>query len=174
MSKFFQEIMQGIDVEEEVKNEEEVSGFGVFVIMDGKKMLVSEKMDKMIQRLKDVVYKENNINIVDVCVINLGLIKICIYRKLQGNEEGEVFRIVCDLYLEKFLIVLGEGEKRKEVQIDVYNNVWEVLIIITGEYIVKDYKRLINDNDDFFIIDVYVKGDIFFMCIFIYDICSRC
>lgn len=50
--------------------------------------------------------------------------------------------------------------------IDVYNNVWEVLIIIIGEYIVKDYKRLINDNDDFFIIDVYVKGNIFFYVYF--------
>lgn len=116
MSKPLQEIMQGIDVEEEAKNEEEASGSGVSVIMDGKKMSVSEKMDKMIQRLKDAVYKENNINTVDACATNLGLTKTCIYRKLQGNEEGEASRIACDLYLEKFLIASGEGEKRKELR----------------------------------------------------------
>lgn len=162
MSKPLQEIMQGIDVEEEAKNEEEASGSGVSVIMDGKKMSVSEKMDKMIQRLKDAVYKENNINTVDACATNLGLTKTCIYRKLQGNEEGEASRIACDLYLEKFLIASGEGEKRKEAQIDAYNNAWEVLITTTGEHIVKDHKRLTNDNDDPSIIDVHVKGDIFF------------
>lgn len=174
MSKPLQEIMQGIDVEEEAKNEEEASGSGVSVIMDGKKMSVSEKMDKMIQRLKDAVYKENNINTVDACATNLGLTKTCIYRKLQGNEEGEASRIACDLYLEKFLIASGEGEKRKEAQIDAYNNAWEVLITTTGEHIVKDHKRLTNDNDDPSIIDVHVKGDFFFMCIFIHDTCSRC
>lgn len=158
MSKPLQEIMQGIDVEEEAKNEEEASGSGVSVIMDGKKMSVSEKMDKMIQRLKDAVYKENNINTVDACATNLGLTKTCIYRKLQGNEEGEASRIACDLYLEKFLIASGEGEKRKEAQIDAYNNAWEVLITTTGEHIVKDHKRLTNDNDDPSIIDVHVKG----------------
>lgn len=171
MSKPLQEIMQGIDVEEEAKNEEEASGSGVSVIMDGKKMSVSEKMDKMIQRLKDAVYKENNINTVDACATNLGLTKTCIYRKLQGNEEGEASRIACDLYLEKFLIASGEGEKRKEAQIDAYNNAWEVLITTTGEHIVKDHKRLTNDNDDPSIIDVHVKGDIF-LHIFIHVTCS--
>lgn len=158
ITKPLQEIMQGIDVEEEAKNEEEASGSGVSVIMDGKKMSVSEKMDKMIQRLKDAVYKENNINTVDACATNLGLTKTCIYRKLQGNEEGDASRIACDLYLEKFLIASGEGEKRKEAQIDAYNNAWEVLITTTGEHIVKDHKRLTNDNDDPSIIDVHVKG----------------
>lgn len=170
MSKPLQEIMQGIDVEEEAKNEEEASGSGVSVIMDGKKMSVSEKMDKMIQRLKDAVYKENNINTVDACATNLGLTKTCIYRKLQGNEEGEASRIACDLYLEKFLIASGEGEKRKEAQIDAYNNAWEVLITTTGEHIVKDHKRLTNDNDDPSIIDVHVKGDIFFLCVSLFMI----
>lgn len=169
ITKPLQEIMQGIDVEEEAKNEEEANGSGVSVIMDGKKMSVSEKMDKMIQRLKDAVYKENNINTVDACATNLGLTKTCIYRKLQGNEEGDASRIACDLYLEKFLIASGEGEKRKEAQIDAYNNAWEVLITTTGEHIVKDHKRLTNDNDDPSIIDVHVKGDIFF-CISLFMI----
>ncbi|XP_061164731.1 uncharacterized protein LOC133173727 [Saccostrea echinata] len=158
MTKPLQEVLKGIDVEEEAKTEEEASGTGVTMIVDGKKMSVTEKMDKMIQRLKDAVYKENNINTVDACATNLGLTKTCIYRRLQGDDEGDPSRVACDLYLEKFLIASGEGEKRKEAQIDAYNNAWEVLITTTGEHIIKDHKRLTNDNDDPSIIDVHVKG----------------
>ncbi|XP_056012785.1 uncharacterized protein LOC130052317 isoform X4 [Ostrea edulis] len=157
-NKPLQEVMMGIDVEEESKNEEEASGSGMPMVIDGKKMSVTEKMDKMIQRLKDAVYKENNINTVDACATNLGLTKTCIYRRLQAGDEGDASKVACDLYLEKFLIASGEGEKRKEAQIDAYNNAWEVLITTTGEHVVKDHKRLTSDNDDPSIIDVHVKG----------------
>ena len=55
MSKPLQEVMHGVDVEEESKTEEEASGSGMSMIVDGKKLSVTEKMDKMIQRLKDAV-----------------------------------------------------------------------------------------------------------------------
>ncbi|KAK3088620.1 hypothetical protein FSP39_021356 [Pinctada imbricata] len=150
------EIMQGIEIEaEEISKNLEMKTIPPEV----KRLSLAEKMEKLIQTLKDSVYRDNNINTIDVAASGLGLVKTCIYRKIDLAEEEGKSNIICDFYLDNVLISSGEGERRKEAQIEAYSSAWDTLSQTTGERVSKEHKRLTPaDSNDPTVIDVFVKG----------------
>ena len=151
------EILKGIELEE-VEQADKANG-KTPVNPEVKGMSFAEKMDKLIQTLKDSVYRDNNINTIDVAASGLGLVKTCIYRKLKSEDDAEKANIICDFYLDNVLISSGEGIRRKEAQTDAYNQAWDTLSQTTGERVAKDHKRLTpEESNDPTVIDVFVKG----------------
>ncbi|XP_033732567.1 uncharacterized protein LOC117321995 [Pecten maximus] len=116
-----------------------------------------EKMTEITQLIKEAQFRENNINYLDVTAIHLGFTPTCIYRKLEA--EGNKTMISCELYLDSILISTGEAERRKEAQVETYNNAWDVLCTTAPDYILKEHKRLKpGEQDDPSVMDVWVKG----------------
>lgn len=117
-----------------------------------------EKMTEITQLIKEAQFRENNINYLDVTAIHLGFTPTCIYRKLESGE-GNKTMIACELYLDSILIASGEAERRKEAQVETYNNAWDVLCTTAPDYILKEHKRLkAGEQGDPNVMDVWVKG----------------
>ena len=160
MTKPVHEILKGIELEEvEQADKAEKTLVNVKKV---KGMFFAKKMDKLIQRLKSSVYRDNNMTI-DIAAWSLGLVKTCIYRnktnQLKSEDDAEKPNIICDFYLDNVLISSGEGIRRKEAQTDAYNQAWDTLSQTTGERVAKVHKRLTpEESNDPTVIDVIVKG----------------
>ncbi|KAK3607126.1 hypothetical protein CHS0354_036065 [Potamilus streckersoni] len=113
------------------------------------------KFEELIKQISAMPFRENNINIIDQTAMHLGLTPTCIYKKLDRTS------LTCELYLDNILIATGEGEKRKESQIEAYNKAWEVLTTSDAKTIITEHKKLSpedSSNTDANICDVMVKG----------------
>ena len=158
MTKPVHEILKGIELEE-VEQADKANGKTRVNVKKVKGMFFTEKMDKLIQTLKDSAYRDNNIKNIDVAAWGLGLVQTCIYKKLKSEDDAEKLNIICDFYLDNVLISSGEGIRLKEAQTDAYNQAWDTLSQTTGERVVKVHKRLTTEeSNDPTVIDVFVKG----------------
>lgn len=89
--------------------------------------------------------------------VNVGKSTLFHFRKL--NSDGTKSVISCELYLDNIMIASGEAERRKEAQVETYNNAWDVLCTTTPDHILKEHKRMTaDDQEDPNVMDVWVKG----------------
>lgn len=153
LEKPLTEVLQGLPPEEEDKEK------ALFASCDAKKkMTLEEKMTSLIAFVKDQQFQENNINTIDCCALHMGLVPTCIYKKAPGQTEGS--RMICEVYMDNVLVGAGEGDRRKEAQMDAYNAAYDTLSTSTCQYILTEHKRLKpEDTNGPDIIDVWIKGE---------------
>lgn len=118
---------------------------------------LASKLEALIKLMKELAYRSNTVNTVDTMAVQCCLAPTCLYRKVDADNQKRT--LACELYLDNLLIASGEGETRKDAQINAYTNAWDVLSTNTPNYLISEHHMLtIKDKLDPMVIDIVVKG----------------
>lgn len=118
---------------------------------------LASKLEALIKLIKESAYRANTVNAVDTMAVQCCLSPTCLYRKIESENQKRI--LACELYLDNLLIAKGEGETRKDAQINAYTNAWDELSKHTPNYLISEnHKLTINDKLDPLVIDIVVKG----------------
>lgn len=159
ITKSVEEIIKGVE-DDESSEEIKCENQSTVVVAKTQATTLKGKLEELLATIKDAPYKENNINTLDCAAMFKGFTPTCVYRKADNWADKPDKRLMtCELYLDNILIASGEGEKRKDSQLEAYNNSWEVLSTATADVILTQHKRLqLDEANDPNVIDVWVKG----------------
>lgn len=127
---------------------------------EGRALPLTERFGKFVKDLGTMSQRESHINTIDIVSMRNCITPMVIYKRSNDQwEKTKSNEIICELYLDKFLIASSEGTIKRECMAAAYKTAMEVLTTTDVDTIMSQHKQITEEEiRDPTNLDVIIKG----------------